>query len=143
MIVILDLDCFKKIVKQMGWSEYSPNPITSLLSELVEGLVRKHHAMVVCGLNWKRGTEETILACSSPDMGSLLRDLEAIRGKIEDAGRETGSGATISIGVAQGSLLRVKPARGRRELFRTPIEQLAKRALQRAKQRGGNQMVTP
>jgi len=141
VISVLDLDRFKKIVKEMGWSEYSPNPITGLLSSLVDELVRKHHAMVVYGLDWKRGTEETILACPSPDMDSLLKDLEAIRGKIEEAGKETGSNATISIGVAQGPLLREKPTRSRRELFKTPTQRLAKRALQKAKQRGGNRMV--
>lgn len=141
VIIVLDLDRFRKIVKEMGWSEYFPNPITGLLSSLVDELVRKHHAMVVYGLDWKRGTEETILACPSPDMGSLLKDLEAIRRKIEEAGKETGSNATIGIGVAQGPLLRVKPTRSRRELFKTPTQRLAKRALQKAKQRGGNQMV--
>jgi GGDEF domain-containing protein len=141
VIVVLDLDHFKKMVREMGWPEYSPNPITGLLSGLVDELIRKHHAVVVYGLDWRRGTEETMLACPSPDMGSLLRDLEAIRRKVEEAGRETGSNATVSIGVAQGPLLRVKPTRSRRELFKTPTQRLAKRALQRAKQRGGNQMV--
>jgi len=141
VIIVLDLDHFKKIVKEMGWSEYSPTPITGLLSNLVDELVHKHHVMVVYGLDWKRGTEETILACPSPDMDPLLKDLGAIRGKIEEAGKETGSNATISIGVAQGPLLREKPTRSRRELFKTPTQRLAKRALQKAKQRGGNQMV--
>jgi len=140
-IIVLDLDHFKKIVKEMGWPEYSPNPITGLLSSLVDELVRKHHIMVVYGLDWKRGTEETILACPSPDMDSLLKDIEAIRGKIEEAGKETGSNATISIGAARGPLLREKPTRSRRELFKTLTQRLAKRALQKAKQRGGNQMV--
>lgn len=53
VIIVLDLDRFRKIVEEMGWSEYSPNPITGLLSNLVEELVHKHHAMVVYGLDWK------------------------------------------------------------------------------------------
>jgi len=141
VVVILDLDRFKKVVKEMGWPEYSPNPITGLLSELVDDLARKHHAMIIYGLDWKRGTEEAILACSSPNMDSLLNDLEAIRRKVEDAGKETGSNATISIGVAQGPVLKVKPATSRKELFKTPTERLAKRALQKAKRLGGNQII--
>jgi len=141
VVVIVDLDRFKKIVKEMGWPEYSPNPITGLLSEFVDDLARKHHAMIIYGLDWRRGTEEAILACSSPNMDSLLNDLEAIRRKVEDAGRETGSNATISIGVAQGPLLRVKSAASRRELFKTPTERLARRALQKAKRLGGNRMI--
>lgn len=141
VVVILDLDHFKKIVRDMGWAEYSPNPITSLLSELVDNLVHKHHAMMIYGLDWKRGTEETVLAFSSPDIDSLLEDLEVIRRKIKDAGKETGSNATISIGVAHGPVLGVKQATSRRELFTTLTERLAKRALQRAKRQGGNRIV--
>lgn len=141
VVVILDLDRFKKIVKEMGWPEYSPNPITGLLSELVEDLARKHHAMIIYGLNWKRGTEEAILSCSSPNVDALLNDLEAIRRKVEDAGRETGSNTTISIGVAQGPVLLVKPATSRKELFKTPTERLAKQSLQKAKRLGGNRII--
>jgi len=140
-VVILDLDRFKKIVKEMGWPEYSPNPLTGLLSELVDDLACKHHATIIYGLDWKRGTEEAILACSSPNVNSLLNDLEAIRKKVEDEGRETGSNTTISIGAAQGPLLRFKPAASRKELFKTPNERLAKRALQKAKRLGGNRIV--
>jgi len=141
VVVVVDLDRFKKIVKEMGWPEYSPNLITGILSELVDGLARKHHAMIIYGLDWKRGTEEAILACFSPNMDSLLNDLEAIRRKVEDAGRETGSNATISIGVAQGPVLKVKPAASRKELFKTLTERLAKRALQKAKRLGGNRII--
>jgi len=141
VIIALDLDHFKEVVKEMGWPEYSPNPITGLLSNLVDDLIRKHYAMAIYGLDWERGTEEAMLACSSPDMDSLLKNLEAIRRKIEETGKETGSNATISVGVAQGPLPIVKPATSRREMFKTPTERLVKRALQKAKQRGGNQIV--
>jgi len=141
VVVIVDLDRFKKIIKEMGWPEYSPNTITGLMSELVDDLARKHHAMIIYGLDWRRGTEEAILACSSPNMDALLNDLEAIRRKVEDAGRETRSKATISIGVAQGPLLKFKPTASRKELFKTLTERLAKRALQKAKRLGGNRII--
>jgi len=36
----MDLDNFEQIIKLMEWNEHSPNPITALLTDLIEQLVR-------------------------------------------------------------------------------------------------------
>ncbi len=140
-VVIIDLDRFKEIVKETGWSEYTPNPVTSELTMLVKELISKHFGVVIYGLDEERGTEEVVLEFPSADEEALLEDLEKIRKRIEEVGLQTGSGATVSIGVAFGAISASKPARRRNAYHATPLRLLALRALQRVKKMGGNKVV--
>jgi hypothetical protein len=96
LMIALDLDEFSKVTRQRGWTQYSPNPVTRYLSHAVSDLVETHHATVLHGLDFERGTEEAQIYCSSPDMETLIKDLEHIRSTIKSLG-----GTTLSIGIAQ------------------------------------------
>ncbi|HDI47101.1 MAG TPA: GGDEF domain-containing protein [Candidatus Methanomethylia archaeon] len=140
-VVIIDLDRFKEIVEEKGWSEYTPNPVTSELTALIKNLISKHFGVVIYGLDEERGTEEAVLEFPSADEEDLLKDLEEIRKRIEEVGLQTRSGATVSIGVVFGAIGVSKPAK-RRDAYRaTPLRLLALRALQKAKRMGGNRVV--
>ena len=140
-VVIIDLDRFKEIARETGWSEYTPNPVTSELTMLVKELISKHFGAVIHGLDEERCTEEAVVEFPSVDEEALLEDLGKIRKRIEEIGLQTGSGATVSIGVAFGAIGTSKPAK-RRDAYRaTPLRLLAFRALQRAKRMGGNKVV--
>lgn len=138
--IFLDLDNFKEIVKKMAWSEYKPNPITGNLTQLIQTFATKHNANILWGLDQKRGTEEIYLEVVEPETEELYADLEKIRRKIEELGRETKSFAHLSIGVAYGKISNVKP-RSIRELTRTPLGNNAWKALKKAKKTGGNKII--
>ncbi|MFQ6089715.1 MAG: hypothetical protein ACE5K0_12560 [Candidatus Methanofastidiosia archaeon] len=94
-IAILDLDEFSEVVEKMGWSKYSQNPITSFLSRRVEDFSKKHQTPVF-GLDFQRGTEEVVLYFH--EFNHEI-ELEEIRREVEEIGKKTGSGATISIAI--------------------------------------------
>ena len=142
-VVLLDLDHFKEIQKKMGWPRYSPNIVTGSLTGLVEQLIRKHHGMLIWGLNETEGTEEAMLIFTFPDTEELERDLAYIREEIYKIGQQTGCEATLSIGIGIGPLSDLKLPKSRRskDLYSTPTRKLAKKAINIAKKKGGNQII--
>jgi GGDEF domain-containing protein len=138
--IFFDLDNFKEIMKKMGWTEFKPNAITGNLTQFVKMFASKHNANILWGLDQERGTEEAYLEVVEPDPDEVYTDLEEIRKKIEELGKETKSNAHLSIGVAYGKIGNVKP-RSRRELTRTPMGSRAWKALHKAKKIGGNKII--
>lgn len=143
IIVLMDLDNFKEISNNMGWTKYSPNIITGNLTDLVKKLVRKYFGSIIHGLNEKEGTEECLIIFTAIDLEYLLVDLRNLKNKIEELGNNFGCNSTISIGVAVGRIIDHKPARSRhsKDLYSDPLRRLAKRALNEAKKKGGNKIV--
>lgn len=139
-LVMLDLDRFGKIIKEVGWSEYKPNRITGCLSNLVTNLLSKHHGTHIQGLDNQRGTEEAILFFSAPDLEELLDDLEELKENIYRLGKELVLPITISIGMSVGRppVIRLRDSR---DLTRTLLFKSAKKALKTAKKSGGNQII--
>lgn len=135
-VVVIDLDRFGEVVRERGWSEWSPNEATGLLSSLVEWLARKWRGVVVYGLDWERGTEEAILEFPLTEPRELEADLKLIQERLSS---EAGVTATI---VAVRGYVAARPARDRREAYRgTPTRREAIRILRAAKRRGGGALV--
>jgi hypothetical protein len=135
VVVVIDLDRFSDVIRERGWSEYSPNPATGLLTLLVERFVSKWRAVVVYGLDPERGTEEVVLEIPLVEPEEVLPDLEELKRRIN----ELGVGVTIA--VVKG-YVGLKPARTRREAYYgTPTRQLAWKMVRDAKRRGGNRIV--
>lgn len=141
-IVLIDLDNFKAVVEKMGWSEYTPNPITSLLTTLTKSLVSRKFATVIYGLNEERGTEEVLLEFTDIDEKDLLKEVECIRQAIEREGIRTGSHATVSIGVVivKGE----RPVSFNKDVLRRrrkdPLIQMCQKVIRSAKRHGGNRV---
>jgi len=134
-IVIIDLDRFGEVVEERGWSEYSPNPATGLLTSLVEMFVRKWQGVVIYGLDEARGTEEVVIEIPLVEPEELIQDLEYIKQELN----RLGVGVTI---VAVKGYVLGRPANDRREAYTaTPFRRYALSILRRAKRRGGNQVV--
>lgn len=129
-LVVMDLDRFEEYVVTMGYSEYSPNIITGTLSALVEEFARKFQAVIVYGLDWRRGTEEAVLEVPGVDAGELEVDLVRIAEEIARLG------ASITI-VAITGYVTCTPARSRREAYEGPLRSRAKRILESLKRRCG------
>ncbi len=138
--VALDLDRFKEVTRSMGWTEYTPNIITGTLTRLVEDLAIKFRGVIIHGLDEERGTEEAVIKFVDVDFEDLLKNLEDLRLEIERLGRETGSNATLSIGVYVGPLTTLKP-QPLSEAKKAPEVNMALRALKKAKKMGGNKIV--
>ncbi len=134
-IIVMDLDRFGDLVREKGWSEYTPNIVTGTLTSLVEWFVSKWRALVVFGLDVERGTEEVVLEVPGVEPEELKKDLEYIRRRIKELG------ASITI-VAVKGYVGLKPARSRREAYYgTPSRTLAHKLLRKAKRRGGDTIV--
>lgn len=138
--VVLDLDKFEEVTKRMRWTEYKPNIVTASLTQLVERLALRFGGVVVHGLDEERGTEEAIIKFTGVSIDEVLRELENIRLEIERIGLESGSGATVSIGVYFGPITSLKP-RPLSGAKKEPEVLMALRALKRAKKGGGNKIV--
>jgi len=110
VIVMIDIDCMENIVKRRGWSKYKPNKATGLLTNLVEMFAVKWRAIVIYGLDHKRGTEETVLEIPLADPWELAEDLVSIAQRMEE------ENVTVTI-VARSAPLIGKPARKRREAY--------------------------
>lgn len=95
VIIAVDLDDFTEVTKRKGWTEYSPNPITRYLSHAVSDFAQKHHATILHGLDFERGTEEAQIYCSDPDMKEVITDLEQIQTTVKHMGE-----TTLSVGIA-------------------------------------------
>jgi hypothetical protein len=98
VIIAVDLDNFSEVTKKKGWTEYSPNPVTRYLSHALADFVRTHHAAVLHGLDFERGTEEAQIYCSDPDLDEIITDLHKIRTTIASMGE-----TTLSVGIAHVS----------------------------------------
>lgn len=94
VVIALDLDRFSEMTKERGWTEYSPNPVTRYLSHAVLSFAEKHHATIMYGLDFERGTEEAQIYCSDPDLEEIISDLEDMRRDIQFMG------TSLSIGIA-------------------------------------------
>ncbi len=135
VVVVIDLDRFGEVVRERGWSEYKPNPVTGLLTQLVERLVSKWRAVVVYGLDPERGTEEVVLEIPLVEPEEILPDLEEVKREVNQYG------VGVTIAVVKG-YVGLKPARSRREAYYgTPTRKLAWSLLREAKRRGGNRIV--
>lgn len=136
-IIIMDLDRFKELSKNKGWSEYTPNIITGTLTLLVENFIRRHLAVVIYGLDEKRGTEEVILEIPNyriEDLDVIIEDLEDIRRTMEELG------GSISIAITFGPMSG-RPAKNRREAYSNPLRRRALKLLRKAKRSGGNKII--
>lgn len=133
-VVIMDLDRFGDMVRERGWSEYSPNPVTGTLTRLVEEFVSKWSAVVLYGLDPGRGTEEVVLEVPNVSPQDVEEDLRRILEEIKRLG------ACISI-VAVKAYVGL-PAYSRKEAYTgTPGRRLAAKLLRRIKRRGGCQLL--
>ncbi|WFO76173.1 hypothetical protein J4526_04905 [Desulfurococcaceae archaeon MEX13E-LK6-19] len=134
-IIVLDLDKFGEMVEEKGLSEYKPNVVTGLLTQLVEEFVRKWSAVVIYGLDHKRGTEEAVIEIPYVEPSEVADDLEKIKREIEK------TGASITI-VAIKDYVIARSARDRREAYYgTPGRARALKLLKKAKRRGGGQLI--
>lgn len=138
--VVLDLDRFKDITSNMHWTEYKPNIVTGSLTRLVEEVVSKLGGIVIYGLDEERGTEEVVMKFVDASIDEVLKEMEKIRLEIERIGRESGSNATISIGIYVGPLTSLKP-QSPSKAKKTIEVLMALRALRKAKKEGGNKIV--
>ncbi len=138
IIIVLDLDKFEEYVEKHGLDPYKPNIVTGTLTQLIEQLTSKYNAVVIYGLDEKRGTEEAILEVPYFDynkLNDLVKDLEKIRVEISKLG------ASISIVVIKDYVTGIK-ARDRRETYYgTPGRKRALKLLRRIKRQGGNKLL--
>ncbi|ADI32228.1 hypothetical protein [Staphylothermus hellenicus] len=137
IIIVLDLDRFEEYTIKYGLDQYKPNTITGMLTSLVENFIRKWRAVVVYGLDYERGTEETIIEIpyGFEQIDEIVKDLKAIKDEINKAG------ALITIVVVKDYVLGRK-ARNRKEAYHgTPGRRRAIRVLRKAKRAGGNKLV--
>ncbi len=130
-VVMMDLDRFSDVVAERGWSEYSPNPATALLTRLVEEFARKWQGVVVYGLDEERGTEEAVIEIPLVEPEELLEDLTRIKQEIN----KLGVGITI---VAVRGYVLAQPAPQREAYTLTPTRRQAHTLLKKLKRRGGN-----
>ncbi|MBU7014646.1 MAG: hypothetical protein HXS52_14000 [Theionarchaea archaeon] len=123
MVIALDLDRFGELTRKMGWTEYSPNPVTRYLSHAVADFAKTHQATILYGLDFERGTEEAQMYCSHPDMERMITDLETMRKEIR-----TISETTLSVGIAH--ITADVPVKALKDF------PLAKKALKESKRKG-------
>ncbi len=135
-IVVIDLDRFGELVEEKGWSEYSPNPITGLLSNLVYDFVRKWNAVIVYGLDWERGTEEAVIEIPLVDPQEVEEDLRHI---LEEVRREGGSVTIVAI----RDIVVGRKAHSRREAYYGTLgRRRAIKMLGKLKRKGGGIIYT-
>ena len=134
-VVVMDLDRFEEMTEKMGWDQYKPNIVTGTLTQLVEWFASKWRAVVIYGLDPKRGTEEVVLEIPGVEPEELREDLEYIRKRIEELG------ASITV-VAVKGFVGLKPSFNRRDAYYgTPTRALAHKLLTKAKRKGGNRVI--
>ncbi|MFX1514095.1 MAG: hypothetical protein ACFFCQ_16065 [Promethearchaeota archaeon] len=132
--VFLDLDHFAQVMKERGWTRYSPNIVTGTLTNEVETLARKYLGTIHWGLDYDEGTEEALILMTHVDLEELILDLELLREKIEKQ-----AVTTISIGVGIGPEGKIpkelKSGKREHSLLSSPAALMAKRALKKAKKK--------
>ena len=137
VIVVIDLDRFGEYVEKRGLDSYKPNLVTGELTNLVEQFARKFQGVVVYGLDYERGTEETVIEIpyGVDYVDQIVLELKQIARRI----RELGVTLTAIVVV---DYVTGRPARNRRDAYRgTPGRRRALKALKEAKRRGGDKIV--
>jgi GGDEF domain-containing protein len=140
--IFLDLDNFGECVKTMGWSEYTPNPISAFLTDEVEYYIHDRFNVLIWGLDQKRGTEEAIILSYEPLESiqvwcyKVIRDVKAIA-------EEFNANTSLSCGIATGIVSETKAITDNRTktINRDPLRGLAYKALRQAKKKGGNRLI--
>ncbi|HMF34473.1 MAG TPA: hypothetical protein VKK79_23830 [Candidatus Lokiarchaeia archaeon] len=144
LVVALDLDQFGEVAEKMGWPRYRPNAVTGTVTQFCLELLRKFFGVHIYGIDERQGTEECMLVFPNATIDALLNDLEVLRAEIEQVGRQTGAGSTISIGCAiVPPPVDLTPTQSRRtrDVLSDPGRILARKALKQAKRQGGNRLV--
>lgn len=140
--VYLDLDNFGQVINEKPWPEYSPNPITKIMTTSVKFLISRYFCTPLWGLDEKRGTEECILLFEqSPN--TIMDDLRKLQTEIKRKADETNTKTSLSIGVTEGKIKPVKPFTKMNKSIIKKYQLLysAYNALKSAKKQGGNTIV--
>jgi GGDEF domain-containing protein len=140
--IFLDLDNFGECVRNMGWSEYTPNPISAFLTDEVERYIHERLSVLIWGLDQRRGTEEAIILSYDPIESiqawcyDLIEDVKAIA-------TELNASTSLSCGIATGIVSEIKAIADNRTktIGRDPLRWLAYKALRQAKKKGGNRLI--
>ncbi len=136
VVVILDLDNFEKEVKKRGWSRWKPNEATGLLTQLATGFALKHRAVIIYGVDEKRGTEEFVMEIPYAKIDDIIDDVKKIIVEMNKLNIKA------SAAIVEG-LVGLKPARSRKEAYYgTPARRRALELLRKAKTKGGNLVLT-
>jgi GGDEF domain-containing protein len=136
--IFLDLDNFGECARNMGWSEYTPNPITAFLTDEVERYIHERLSVLIWGLDPRRGTEEAIILSYEPIESiqawcdDLIQDVKAIA-------EELNANTSLSCGIATGIVFERKAIADNRTktIGRDPLRWLAYKALRQAKKKRG------
>ncbi|MCY3410175.1 MAG: hypothetical protein INQ03_00930 [Candidatus Heimdallarchaeota archaeon] len=141
-VIAVDLDNFKICTQVMGWNSYTSNPITRLLTDVLEDFIRKFYALELIGIDRSKGTEEAILVVFQ-ETETILQDLRIIIKSLDQLANKLAAPTSLSIGVATGQINEIKILENRKKstLFRDPIRAMALKALKKAKKGGGNQII--
>ncbi len=141
-VAFFDLDNFTKCMEKKNWSRYTPNPITSYLTEAILRYIRNYRALPIWGLNEKEGTEETILFLQY-DKSSVYKLIKTLKNEILNLAERIEAPTTLSAGIAEGRSPRIKEIKShsKSEFKKDPTIYLAYSALKKAKKKGGNCIV--
>jgi GGDEF domain-containing protein len=140
--IFLDLDNFGECVRTMGWSEYTPNPISAFLTDEVEHYIHDRFNVLIWGLDQKRGTEEAIILSYEPIESIQVWCCDLIR-DVKTIAEEFNANTSLSCGIATGIVSETKAIADNRSktISRDPLRRLAYKALRQAKKKGGNRLM--
>jgi len=141
-IVVVDLDNFKACTAKKGWTRYTPNPITALLTQRIQQIISVQFGTLLWGLNEQEGTEESLLYFSC-GINEIYDTFEALRLEILTLARKEDAPTSLSIGMAYGPVTSLKHAINNRRstLQKDSTRILAYKALHKAKKLGGNKIT--
>lgn len=141
-IVVVDLDNFKACTAKKGWTRYTPNPITALLTQKIQQIISVQFGTLLWGLNEQEGTEESLLYFSC-GINEIYDTFEALRLEILALAQKEEATTSLSIGMAYGPVTSLKRATNNRcnTLQKDLTRVLAYKALYKAKKTGGNQIM--
>jgi len=136
VVVVVDLDNFEEEIERRGWSQWRPNEATGLLTQLALDFASRHRAVIIYGVDEKRGTEEFIAEIPYAKVEDVLDDVKNIISELNRIG------VRASAAIVEG-LVGLRPVRNRREAYYgTPARRKAMELLRRAKASGGNKVLT-
>ncbi|MFO8017491.1 MAG: hypothetical protein R6U96_02550 [Promethearchaeia archaeon] len=138
-VVFADLDNFQDCMHVMGWSRYSPNQITRLMTNKIKRYITHFQATPLWGLNETEGTEEFILLFSQ-DTETVITLLNRLRKDILELAQKLNAPTSLSVGIARGDISQIKPLKvhKKQEFLKHPTIYLAYKSLKKAKKQGGN-----
>lgn len=141
-IVFADLDNFQDCMEIMGWSRYSPNEITRLMTNRVQRYINRYQATLLWGLNKAEGTEEFILIFLQ-DIERVIKIMNKLRRDILELAQKLNASTSLSVGLTYGEIshLRVLKSHKKKEFLKHPTIYLAYKALKKAKKKGGNELI--